>query len=60
MYNIMKKLINSKNAQLNKSEITIAEYNNWALLTQPKLDAFLACDRITVAQYEELMGLFIK
>ena len=55
----MKKLIDNKNTQYRNGEVTAEEYNTWKETTITKLDMFLACDRITSEQYEELNGLLI-
>ena len=57
MYKTMKKLIDNKNTQYRNDEITAEEYQTWKATTMTKLDMFLACDRITADQYEELAEL---
>jgi hypothetical protein len=57
-YSTMRKLINNQNNKLNNGTITQDDYNIWKESAQNKLDVFLACNRLTSAQYEELVGLF--
>lgn len=56
-YTSMKKLITNENAKYNSGAVTADAYNLWKAGTQNKLDVFLACDRLTSAQYEELTGM---
>ena len=58
-YSTMKKLILAKNTQYNKGSITQYEYEMWKNSQISKLDVFLTCDRITLAQYEELVGMLL-
>ena len=59
MYTTMKKIINSKNEKYQSNLISKEEYSLWKGATLKKLDVFLACDRINLDQYEELVGLFV-
>lgn len=56
-YTIMKKLITNQNNKLTNGSITQEEYELFKVNTMKKLDVFLACDRLTSAQYEELVGM---
>lgn len=58
-YQSMKKLINNQNIKYNNGSVDAESYNIWKANTLNKLDVFLACDRLTQAQYEELTGLLI-
>lgn len=60
MYKAMKKIIESKNAEYKAKGLSKEEYQLWQTVTMRKLDVFLAYNRITADQYEELVGLFIK
>lgn len=53
-YTSMKKLIQNENQKFDKGIVSPQEYNLWKENTINKLDVFLACNRITSAQYEEL------
>lgn len=56
-YTTMKKLITNQNNKLANGSITQEEYELFKVNTMKKLDVFLACDRLTSAQYEELVGM---
>lgn len=56
-YSTMKKLITNQNNKLTNGTITQDDYDLWKESTTNKLDVFLACNRITSSQYEELIGL---
>lgn len=56
-YTSMKKLITSQNQKLADGQITEAEYAIWKESTMTKLDVFLACNRMTAEQYEELVAM---
>ena len=57
-YTSMKKLIENANRKLNDGTMTQEEYELFKVNSMKKLDVFLACDRITSSQYEELVGMF--
>lgn len=56
-YRSMLKLINAENALYDKGKVSNKEYATWKENTLSKLDVFLACNRISEEQYEELVGL---
>lgn len=56
-YRSMLKLINNENALLDTDRVTAEEYAAWKENTMNKLDVFLACNRITEDQYQELVGM---
>lgn len=56
-YRSMLKLINNENALLDAGRVTSEEYAAWKENTMNKLDVFLACNRITEDQYQELVGM---
>ncbi len=56
-YRSMLKLINNENALKESGAISDEEYATWKESTMNKLDVFLACNRITEAQYQELVGM---
>lgn len=56
-YTIMKKLITNQNNKLANGSIAQEEYELFKVNTMKKLDVFLACDRLTSAQYKELVGM---
>ena len=56
-YRSMVKLINNENALFGAGRVSAEEYAAWKDNTMNKLDVFLACDRITEAQYQELVGM---
>lgn len=56
-YTTMKKLITNQNNKLANGSITQEEYELFKVNTMKKLDVFLACDRLTASQYEELVGM---
>ena len=58
IYTVMKKIIANGNNQLENGETDQESYNLWRENQQNKLDAFLACNRLTRLQYEELSGMF--
>lgn len=58
-YRSMKKLIENINKQLNDGSMTREEYDLTADNYKNKLDVFLACNRLTSSQYEELTGMFV-
>lgn len=53
----MVKLINNENALFEAGRVTAEEYASWKSNTMNKMDVFLACDRITEDQYQELVGM---
>lgn len=55
-YTVMKKLITNENTKFNNNMITADDYNLWKVGTLNKLDVFLACNRLSDAQYEELVS----
>lgn len=59
IYTVMKKIIANGNNQLENGETDQESYNLWRENQQNKLDAFLACNRLTRSQYEELSGMFV-
>lgn len=59
-YSSMKKLITNQNNKYNKGMVDADSYNMWKSSTMNKLDIFLTCDRISQAQYEELVGLLLE
>lgn len=56
-YKSMKKLIENQNLLLAKGAISEAEYTIWKVSAMNKLDVFLAFNRLTEEQYEELVGM---
>lgn len=56
-YRSMVKLINNENALYEAGRVTAEEYAAWKENTMNKLDVFLACNRITEEQYQELVGM---
>lgn len=56
-YRTMKKLIENQNNKLHNGTITKEDYEIFKTSTMNKLDTFLACDRLTATQYEELVGM---
>ena len=58
-YTTMKKLIANQNIKYNNEVISDDSYRLWKASTLNKLDVFLACDRITQEQYEELNNLLL-
>ena len=56
-YRSMLKLITNENALKESGAISDEEYAAWKESTMNKLDVFLACNRITEAQYQELVGM---
>lgn len=56
-YRTMKKLIENQNNKLHNGTITKEDYEIFKTSTMNKLDTFLACDRLTASQYEELVGM---
>ncbi len=56
-YTCMKKLITISNIQLDNGSITQEEYDLEKKQYYKKLDVFLACNRLTATQYEELIGM---
>lgn len=56
-YRSMVKLINNENALFEAGRVTAEEYTSWKSNTMNKMDVFLACDRITEDQYQELVGM---
>lgn len=53
-YRAMKKVIENANKRLENGEMTQEEYDLFKQDSLNKLDVFLACNRITITQYEEL------
>lgn len=58
-YTSMKKLITNQNIKYKNGSVTKQEYDLWKESTMTKLDVFLACNRVTVEQYEELVNMFL-
>ena len=58
-YTSMKKLITNQNIKYMNGTVDAESYNMWKITTMNKLDVFLAGDRITLAQYEELVGMLL-
>lgn len=58
-YEAMKKIITNENRKYSDSGVSAEEYELWSKNAKNKLDVFFACDRITLAQYEELTRLLI-
>ena len=56
-YRTMKKLIENQNNKLKNGSVTKEDYEIFKTSTMNKLDTFLACDRLTASQYEELVGM---
>lgn len=56
-YITMKKLITNENNKLSNGVISQEDYELFKVNTMNKLDVFLACNRITTAQYEELVAM---
>lgn len=56
-YITMKKLITNEKNKLSNGVISQEDYELFKMNTMNKLDVFLACNRITTAQYEELVGM---
>jgi hypothetical protein len=56
-YTTMKKLITNQNNKLTNGTISQEDYDLWKESAQNKLDVFMACNRLTNAQYEELVGM---
>lgn len=56
-YRTMKKLIDNQNNKLKNGTVTKEDYEIFKTSTMNKLDTFLACDRLTASQYEELVGM---
>lgn len=54
----MQKLIANGKNQLENGETDQESYDLWRENQQNKLDAFLACNRLTPTQYKELQGMF--
>lgn len=59
-YEAMKKIITNENKKYSERIISTEEYALWSKNAKNKLDVFFACDRITLAQYEELTKLLIS
>lgn len=59
-YKSLAKLITAENKQLESGAVTSEEYAAWKENTLKKMDVFLACDRITDAQYQDLMAMFAE
>lgn len=57
IFNLLKKQIASEKAKLEKGKIIEEEYSIFKEQTMNKLDVFLATNRITQEQYEELAAL---
>lgn len=57
-YSTMKKLIANENAKYEAGMISAEEYVLWKAATMNKLDVFLACNRLSENQYEELVNMF--
>lgn len=56
-YITMKKLITNEKNKLSNGVISQEDYDLFKVNTMNKLDVFLACNRITTAQYEELVAM---
>lgn len=59
LYSNMKKLISNQNTKYTNGDIDVESYNSWKDATMNKLDIFLALDRITSTQYQELANMFL-
>ena len=59
LYSSMKKLISNQNTKYTNEVVDAESYNNWKDNTMNKLDIFLALDRITSTQYQELANMFL-
>lgn len=59
-YKAMKKLIENQNNKLHNGTVTKEEYALFKTSSMNKLDTFLACDRLTATQYEELVGMLAE
>lgn len=59
-YKTMKKLIENQNNKLHNGTVTKEEYAIFKASSMDKLDTFLACNRLTTAQYEELVGMLAE
>jgi hypothetical protein len=57
-YTAMKKLIDNENTLLELGRVTEEAYAAFKESNMNKLDIFLAKNRITADQYDELVGLF--
>lgn len=58
-YTSMKKIIENQNIKYKNQAIDAGSYNMWKDTTMNKLDVFLASDRITHLQYEELKEMLL-
>ena len=59
-YSTMKKLIANANAQLQAGLWTEAQYMDYKVSQQNKIDMFYAKNRLSDAQYEELTGMWLE
>ena len=58
-YKAMQKLIQQKNNEYMNGSVTKEEYNLWRETTETKLDTFMALNRITPNQYQELFSMLL-
>ena len=58
-YSTMKKLITNANGKLQDGSLNKEQYEEYREGQQKKLDVFFATGRLTEAQYEELMRMWI-
>lgn len=58
-YKAMQKLIQQKNNEYMNGSVTKEEYNLWRGTTETKLDTFMAFNRLTTSQYQELFGMLL-
>lgn len=56
-YRSMVKLIKNENELHDAGRVSAEEYAAWKESTMNKLDVFMACNRITGDQYQELVGM---
>lgn len=59
-YSTMKKLIANANAQLQAGLWTDAQYRDYRVSQQNKIDMFYEKNRLSDAQYEELTGMWLE
>lgn len=59
-YLTMKKLVANANAQLQAGLWTDAQYGDYKVSQQNKIDMFYAKNRLSDTQYEELTGMWLE
>lgn len=59
-YITMSRLITNENNKLANGQITREEYEVFKDNTQNKLDVFMACNRLTLGQYGDLIAMFVE